>query len=97
LASSSDRLPLTVFLVSIGEGVLTNFVRTGDEGADLELYRFSQKLVRSDTGSRLPERLCLGGSADTGRLVPYMEGGVVAGEVEEWKIGEVEEGKTASP
>jgi hypothetical protein len=69
--------------------VLTNFVRTGEDGADLELYKCSQKLVRSDTGSRLPERLCLGGSADTGRLVPYMEGREVGG----WKIGEMEEGR----
>ncbi len=75
LAGSLDRLPLASFLVSIGEGVETNLMRTGEEGADFDLYNCSQKLVRSETGSRLPDRLCLGGSADAG-LVPYMGEGV---------------------
>ncbi len=74
LALSSVLFPLAVFLVSIGEGVVANLVRMGEEGADLDLYRCSQKLVRSDTGRRLPERFCLGGSAESG-LVPYMKGG----------------------
>ncbi len=50
-----------------GEGVEVNLVRIEEEGADLELYSCSQKLVRSDTGNRLAERFCLGGYADCGR------------------------------
>ena len=79
LAGSSDRLPLASFLVSIGEGVETNLMSTGEEGADFDLYSCSQKLVRSETGRRLPDLLCLGGSADAG-LVPYMGEGV-----KEWR------------
>jgi hypothetical protein len=74
---SSDRLPLAVRLVSItftGEGVDVNLVRIGEDGADFDLYNCSQKLVRSGTGRRLPDRRCLGGSADSG-LEPNMEGG----------------------
>jgi hypothetical protein len=74
---SSDRLALAVRLVSItftGDGVDVNLVRIGEDGADFDLYNCSQKLVRSDTGKRLPDRRCLGGSADSG-LEPNMEGG----------------------
>ncbi len=73
---SSDRLALAVLLVSItftGDGVDVNLVRIGEDGADFDLYSCSQKLVRSDTGNRLPDRRCLGGSADCG-LDPNMEG-----------------------
>ncbi len=73
---SSDRLALAVRLVSItftGDGVDVNLVRIGEDGADFDLYNCSQKLVRSDTGRRLPDRRCLGGSADSG-LEPNMEG-----------------------
>ncbi len=48
LASSSDRLPLAVFRVSIGEGVLTNLTRTGDEGTDLEPKNLSDLTLEVD-------------------------------------------------
>jgi hypothetical protein len=39
-------------------------VRIGEDGADFEKYLVSQKLVRSETFSRLPDLHCLGGSAE---------------------------------
>ncbi len=61
--------PLRVIITLGGVGIVEYLVRMGEEGADLEKYLVSQKLVRSETLSRLPDLRCLGGSAEYGLVV----------------------------
>jgi hypothetical protein len=47
--------PLLIIFTLGGVGVVEYLVRIGEDGADLEKYLVSQKLVRSDTLSGLQQ------------------------------------------